>query len=33
MVGEVKEDLFEKLMIVRLSADQEVDVKEISPLH
>jgi superfamily II DNA helicase RecQ len=33
LVGEAREELFEKLMIVRVGADQEVDMKQVPPIH
>jgi hypothetical protein len=33
LVGEAKEELFEKLIIVRVSADQEVDIKQVPPIY
>jgi hypothetical protein len=33
LVGEAREELFEKLMIVRVGADQEVDIKQVPPIH
>ena len=33
MVGEVREELFEKLIVVRVSVDQEVDIKQVLPIY
>ncbi|KAK6591502.1 hypothetical protein H4I95_12174 [Botrytis cinerea] len=33
LVGEAREELFEKLMVVRMSADREVDIKQVPPIH
>ncbi|KAK6591435.1 DNA helicase [Botrytis cinerea] len=33
LVGEAREELFEKLMVVRMSADREVDMKQAPPIH
>ena len=33
LVGEAREELFEKLMMVRVGADQEVDIKQVPPIH
>jgi hypothetical protein len=33
LVGEVREELFEKLIIVRVGADQEVDMKQVPPIY
>jgi hypothetical protein len=33
LVREAREELFEKLMIVRVGADQEVDVKQVPPIY
>jgi RecQ family ATP-dependent DNA helicase len=33
LVGEAREELFEKLMMVRMSIDREVDVKQVPPIH
>ena len=33
LVGEAREELFEKLMVVRVGADQEVDMKQVPPIH
>ena len=33
LIKEVREELFEKLMIVRMGADQEVDIKQVPPIH
>lgn len=33
LVGEAREALFEKLMMVRMSIDREVDVKQVPPIH
>ena len=33
LVKEVREELFEKLMMVRISADQEVDIKQVLPIY
>ncbi len=33
LVGEAREELFGKLMMVKISADQEVDMKQVPPIH
>ena len=33
LVGEAQEELFEKLMMVRIGADQELDAKQVPPIH
>jgi hypothetical protein len=33
LVGEAREELFEKLIIVRISIDREIDVKQVPPIH
>ena len=33
LVGEAREELFEKLMVVMMSGDGEVDVKQVPPIH
>jgi hypothetical protein len=33
LVREAREELFEKLMIVRVGADQEIDIKQVPPIH
>jgi len=33
LVGEAREELFEKLILVRMSIDQEVDIKQVPPIH
>jgi hypothetical protein len=33
LVGEAREELFEKLMMVRVGADQEGDTKQVPPIH
>jgi hypothetical protein len=33
LVREVREELFKKLIIVRVGADQEVDIKQVPPIH
>ncbi|KAH6702795.1 hypothetical protein BKA61DRAFT_704075 [Leptodontidium sp. MPI-SDFR-AT-0119] len=33
LVGEAREELFKKLMIVRVGADQKVDMKQVPPIH
>jgi hypothetical protein len=33
LVGEAQEELFKKLMMVRISVDQEVDIKQVPPIH
>ncbi|KAH7418916.1 hypothetical protein BKA64DRAFT_614191, partial [Cadophora sp. MPI-SDFR-AT-0126] len=33
LVGEAREELFGKLMMVKMSADQEVDMKQVPPIH
>jgi hypothetical protein len=32
LVGEAREELFGRLLMVRISADQEVDVKQVPPI-
>ena len=33
LVGEAREVLFEKLMVVRVGVDREVDVNQVLPIH
>ena len=33
LVGEAREELFEKLIIVRVGIDQEVDIKQVSLIY
>jgi len=33
LVGEAREELFEKLIVVRTSVDREVDMKQVPPIH
>ena len=33
LVGEAREELFEKLMMVKMGADQEVDMQQVPPIH
>jgi hypothetical protein len=33
LVGEVREELLEKLIIVRISIDREVDIKQVLPIY
>ena len=33
LVREAREELFEKLMMVRIGADQEVNIKQVPPIH
>jgi hypothetical protein len=33
LVGEAREELFVKLMMVNMGADQEVDMKQVPPIH
>ena len=33
LIGETREELFEKLIMVRVSVDQEIDIKQVSPIH
>jgi hypothetical protein len=33
LVREAREELFKKLIIVRVSADQEVDIKQVPPIY
>jgi hypothetical protein len=33
LVGKAREELFKKLMIVRVGVDQEVDIKQVPLIH
>ncbi len=33
LVREAREELFKKLIIVRVGADQEVDIKQVPPIY
>jgi hypothetical protein len=33
LVKEAREELFEKLIIVRIGIDQEVDIKQVLPIY
>jgi hypothetical protein len=33
LVGEAREELFKKLIIVRVGIDQEVDIKQVPPIY
>jgi hypothetical protein len=33
LVGEAREELFEKLIVVRMGIDREVDMKQVLPIH
>jgi hypothetical protein len=33
LVGEAREELFEKLIVVRMGVDREVDMKQVPPIH
>lgn len=33
LVGEAREELFEKLIVVRMGVDREVDIKQVPPIY
>jgi hypothetical protein len=33
LVGEAREELFEKLIVVRIGIDREVDMKQVPPIY
>jgi hypothetical protein len=33
LVRETRKELFEKLIIVRVGADQEIDIKQVPPIY